>query len=287
MSSSICHDGFKNMTSAATMGAHLRVFLNSSGNAALAGIDQVGLGTTQDAVLVSGDITSVNLFNRPGTRTMVASEAITAGTKVYAAASGKVSDVPSGPYIGIALETASGDGAEIEVYAEPSVGGAGLVLAAIAAGTDHENTTDEAVMNGGSYSIPANTLKAGDVFRVRCALKVTDNNSTDTLTTTLRLGTAALTGTAVIATAAVDSADNDVVYFDVDIVIRSIGASGKFAACGVQANGVPGTVTAKPFVLAETAIDTTVANFISVTSDWSVAHADNEVNLEVFNVSKL
>lgn len=287
MGSSISNDGIRTFTSAATMGPHLRVLRDASGNAALAGVDSPGIGTTLDSVLTSGDRVGVKLFNHPGTRTMVAAGAISTGSKVYAAAAGKVNDVPAGAYIGVALEAASGDGAEIEVMAEASAGGAGLLIATVAAGADHENTITEAVMAGGSMAIPANTLKAGDVLRVRAALKVTDNNSTDTLTTVLRFGAAALTGTAVVTTAAVDSADNDVVYFDADIVIREIGASGKFAACGVQANGVPGTVTAKPFVLAETAIDTTVENFISVTSDWSVAHADNEVNLEVFTVSRL
>ena len=154
----------------------------------------------------------------------------------------------------------------------------------VAASADHENTTTEAVFNK-SVTIPAKSLAVGDVIRIRSLVYVSDNNSTDTLTLVLRMGTAGTAADqAIITTAAVDVADADVGYFDVDIVIRTIGASGTMVACGVQGLGVPGTVTAKPFLLGSTAIDTTSAQIVTVSADWSVAHADNECNLEVLNV---
>jgi hypothetical protein len=149
---------------------------------------------------------------------------------------------------------------------------------------EHENTTDEALFD--KYTtIPAGYLKAGDVIHVTGQVTVADNNSTDTLTLTLRLG--GLSGTAVIATAAVDVADNDVGYIDAYLVVRTVGSSGTFVASGVQGLGVPGTVTAKPFTKVSTAVDTTAALVIGISADWSVGHADNEASLTTLIVEVL
>jgi hypothetical protein len=89
------------------------------------------------------------------------------------------------------------------------------------------------------------------------------------------------------ATAAVDVANGDIGFFMCDIVIRTIGANGTFVATGVQALGVPGTVTAKPFFLASTAIDTTATHLINVNADWSVAAAANSCRLDILNVQHI
>lgn len=152
----------------------------------------------------------------------------------------------------------------------------GLLYSSTAESAEHENTTDEAIFDK-SYTLPANFLKAGDVLHIVGQVTVNDNNSTDTLTLTLRIG--GLSGTAVIATAAVDVADADVGFIDCYVAIRTIGAAGTFVATGTQGLGVPGTVTAKPFTKGSTAIDTTTAQVIAISADWSVAHADNEASL--------
>ena len=95
----------------------------------------------------------------------------------------------------------------------------------------------------------------------------------------LRLGT-----TDILATGAVDVANGDIGYIDADIVIRTIGASGTMVAAGVVALGVPGTVTAKPKLMASTAIDTTAAISVNVSATWSVANAGNSVRLDVLDV---
>lgn len=142
--------------------------------------------------------------------------------------------------------------------------------------------TSEAAFSTGSVTIPANTLKVGDAVRVQATVFVADNNSTDTLTLRLKIGS-----TVIIATAAVDVADNDVGRIDATLIIRTIGASGTFVASGTQALGVPGTVTAKPFQLGSTAIDTTVANTLTVTAQWSASHADNDAILRTLVVEKI
>ncbi len=131
-----------------------------------------------------------------------------------------------------------------------------------------------------SYTIPANMLRVGDIIRVKAQAIATATNSTDTLVITLKIGS-----TTVIATAAVDVANNDIGTIDAEFVIRTIGASGTFIASGEQSLGVPGTVTSKPFILGSTAIDTTATQAITVSATWSVASASNSVTLRLLEVS--
>lgn len=103
----------KTFTAGAAIGANLRVKL-SAGVLAAAGSTDVEIGTLQEESFASGDVRAVLLRNAAGTAEMVASEAITAGNPVYAAASGKVA--ASGTVLlGIAISAASADGDIIEV----------------------------------------------------------------------------------------------------------------------------------------------------------------------------
>lgn len=163
----------------------------------------------------------------------------------------------------------AGDGTLAELLINPT----GLLYSQVAESTEHENTTDAADFNV-YYNIPANTLRAGDVLHIKANVTVNDNNSTDTLTLLLRLGT-----TTIATTGAVDVADADQGFFDAYVIIRTIGATGTMVASGLVGLGVPGTVTGKAFALASTAVDTTAALKVNVNADWSVAHADNEASL--------
>ncbi len=174
-----------------------------------------------------------------------------------------------------AAAAASGD-ATVAVRLYPYAVDARYV--SVAASAAVSNTVTETAFDQ-SVTIPANYLKAGDVIRIRCQAIATATNSTDTLNLKLYLGSVEIA-----ATGAVDVANNDVGYFDVDIVIRTIGASGTLVAAGVQALGVEGTVTAKPLKNASETIDTTAANAVAVKATWSVASASNSVRLDVMNV---
>lgn len=76
------------------------------------------IGVTLSTVL-EGEPVSVALLNTGGTLEMTSAGAITAGARVFAAASGRVQALPAsaGTYrlIGIAMNAASGAGAVIEV----------------------------------------------------------------------------------------------------------------------------------------------------------------------------
>lgn len=144
------------------------------------------------------------------------------------------------------------------------------------------NTNTETAFSNGSVTIPANTLKVGDVIRVRAQGIATATNSTDTLTVRLMIGT-----DAVATTGAVDVANNDIFLIDATIVVRTIGASGTYTATGTVSLGASGTVTAKAFFLASTAIDTTAAQTLAVKATWSVASASNSVRMDVFLVEEI
>lgn len=153
-----------------------------------------------------------------------------------------------------------------------------VVSASVAASAAVSNTTTETAFDK-TVPIPADTLQPGDAIRVRAQAIATATNSTDTLDLQLRLGT-----TDILATGAVDVANGDIGYIDADIVIRTIGASGTMVAAGVVALGVPGTVTAKPKLMASTALDTTAAISVNISATWSAANAGNSVRLDVLDV---
>lgn len=155
------------------------------------------------------------------------------------------------------------------------------VTAAVAASAAVSNTVAETAFDK-SHTIPANSLQPGDIIRVRAQAIATATNATDTLDLQLRLGT-----TDILATGAVDVATGDIGYIEADIVIRTIGAGGTMVAAGAVALGVPGTVTAKPKLLASTALDTTAATTVNVSATWSAANAGNSVRLDVLNVQIL
>lgn len=98
-------------TAASALGQHLRV--KTPGAVALAGASDVSIGTMEIPCTAAGPCT-VRLATAQGTRKMVASEAITAGNPVYAAASGKVA--ASGTVVeGRAMEDAGANNDIIEV----------------------------------------------------------------------------------------------------------------------------------------------------------------------------
>jgi predicted RecA/RadA family phage recombinase len=188
-------------------------------------------------------------------------------------------DPSVGPYAGIVVKAAATGDSTVDVRLDPTAAaGRRLLYSAVAASAAVSNTTVETAFDK-SVSIPANTLKAGDVIRVRAQGIATLTNSTDTLDVALRLGT-----TDVVVTGAVDVANNDLFFLDVDITIRTIGAGGTMVAAGHTALGAAGTVTAKPKLLASTALDTTAAISVNVSATWSVASAGNSVRLDILNV---
>ena len=156
--------------------------------------------------------------------------------------------------------------------------------AQVAAGTSHENSTDEGTLS--VYTIPANTLVAGSTIRFYAAGVVEDNNGSDTLKTLIRLGTSTTdrSNTQVFTSAAVDVADADIYCWQGIIQIRTAGSSGTAVArASYQDPDETGTAP-KWNYKSSFAVDTTSALRVAVTGDWSAANADNEANSEIFVV---
>lgn len=101
-------------TANAALGQHLRVSVLSTGKVALAEAGQMGVGTTENPATAADEVIGVRLNNAHGTRKVVANGAISEGSLVYAAASGKVGSSGTVCY-GVACEAATTDGDIIEV----------------------------------------------------------------------------------------------------------------------------------------------------------------------------
>lgn len=151
------------------------------------------------------------------------------------------------------------------------------VATAAITGTNAETAFDSSAQ----YTIPANSLKVGDVIRIRSQGIVTGHNGSDTLNVKAKIGTTVLG-----STGATNNAANDTFTFEIDVTIRTIGASGTFVVVGKVCDGVPGTATVKDFFLASTAIDTTATQLLSLTGTWSSSSGTNSARNDVFIIRR-
>jgi hypothetical protein len=105
----------KTFTSGEALGAFLRVKIAGATRAAwLADAADYGIGTVLGAVSAASKDVTIRLWNHGGSHKCVASGAISAGQKVYAAAGGKVA--ASGTLlIGTALDTVTANNSILEV----------------------------------------------------------------------------------------------------------------------------------------------------------------------------
>ena len=159
---------------AAIRAQFLRVYL-STGTLTTAGAANPSIGTQEIASVAATDVVPVRLRTAQGTRKCVASEAITAGASVYAAASGKVAS--SGTIIeGIALEAATANNDVIEVMDIPNTDVAAAITGTTAAAfeVDSDSATPKLAVSGDSAGTgdftttlkPEATLSADNTIRV-------------------------------------------------------------------------------------------------------------------------
>tara|TARA_R110002020_G_scaffold3855_2_gene16977 strand:+ start:516 stop:1067 length:552 start_codon:yes stop_codon:yes gene_type:complete len=160
----------------------------------------------------------------------------------------------------------------------------GQAAAIVAAGTTTASSTTESVCS--QYTIPANTLVAGSTVRVRFAVLTADNNGSDTLIVRLRFGSAGTgSDTECAVSTAVDQVDADFSVGDMVIQCRTAGSSGTGVAFGTIADSdaLGSKLVSAQFEPSFT-INTTVANYVSVTTTWDASHADNEATTQAFIV---
>lgn len=128
--------------------------------------------------------------------------------------------------------------------------------------------------------IKANRLKPGSRIRVRACGIHTATTGTETHTMALKIGTVAIA-----SKASIDPANNDIFFFDFDIVVRTIGGSGTIVATGIMGFGASGSATINPVLLNSTTLDTTTDNNVSVWIDrQSTATDSDSARLDVISV---
>ena len=119
------------LTDAAITTRHLLYKVGSDvDHIAVAGATDTPLGVVADEATAAEEYVSVDLLGKGCTKRMVASEAVSAGARVFAAASGKIATSGS-VLVGIALTAATTDGDIIEVE-DICIGSDGIVYDAVA-----------------------------------------------------------------------------------------------------------------------------------------------------------
>jgi hypothetical protein len=162
----------------------------------------------------------------------------------------------------------------------------GTAFVATAASTALSASSTETIFDNSAYNMPADTLKAGTVVRVRFQGIATATNSTDTLQVKLYIGgsTSNLTGTALITTAATDAANNDIFTGEFYLTCRTAGATGTIVGWGNFSEvGAAGGALKSAYV-ASTTVDTTGALPIKVSGKWSTTSGSNSCRLDVMSV---
>jgi hypothetical protein len=192
------------------------------------------------------------------------------------------------------------EGANPYIVAVTTNGGEKLTNKVRMTGTDGVASGDERVFGGnvntlvapvtltntnvettlGTYTIPANTLKAGTSIKLRCALRCTGNAAADTMTHRIKLG-----GTTILQSAAGAMVNNDVAIFDFVITARAApGAAASVEAVGSYSVSIAGTFGTKGIVLAPANYATNGALALVYTGQWSAASASDIVICEQFIV---
>jgi hypothetical protein len=139
-----------------------------------------------------------------------------------------------------------------------------------------------------TYSIPASTLKAGSVMRIKYKVDVTNDFGTDTLETKLYVGgtTSDLNGTVLMTTTAFDpSAATDFVIGDFEFVaLAAPGATASCVGCGGWVTSDNGSEIRGAANLAATNFATNGALVVKVSAKWSSTTANTNARLTIFNI---
>lgn len=162
----------------------------------------------------------------------------------------------------------------------------GLVYSTVASSTG-VNVAAETVFSNGTYTIPANSLRVGDTFRVRA--NGTASTGGDTLTLRVRLG--GVSGSILIVSAAPTAVTNDDWQIDVVFTVRTVSATGTVIAGGISNVGTPSAAASAADIPSGytspelTGIDMTASLALVVTTQSGATN--NVVVLNQMTVEKL
>ncbi len=146
----------------------------------------------------------------------------------------------------------------------------GLAYSNVAAATTVGGTSAETVFDA-NYTIPANTLKAGSVMKVRYAGFGVTGSGTDTFAHKLYIGGSG--GTAILSSAALQLATSSTFTGEVILQCRTAGTTGTFVSFGTyKQSSAEGTMTVKDDYTASTTLNTTANQAVVVTGTWNNAN---------------
>jgi len=132
-------------------------------------------------------------------------------------------------------------------------------------------------------TIDVSELRVGDRLQYRACVKAVSTNSTDTLATTLKIGTVT-----VAASTAVDVANNDVVAYVGAVEIKATGASGYIQGFALITTKYGSTLATGPYIVGPSqAIDLSADLTATVNATWSVASASNQADLVEFSIRRI
>jgi hypothetical protein len=165
----------------------------------------------------------------------------------------------------------------------------GLVYANVAPSTAISNTASETAFDV-KATLPANTLQAGSVVKIRYMVTCPNTNGTETLAVKLYIATdltaGSIVGTTLISHAATDTADGNTLQGEYELIVRTAGTSGTVVGCGTY-KSVPaaeGTATYKDDILASTTINTQAIQYIAVTATNNAANTAHNTILQFLRV---
>lgn len=157
----------------------------------------------------------------------------------------------------------------------------GRAADAAATGSAVSNTTAETA--SATVTVPANTLTQGKTCKVTFGVRATATNGTDTMQVRLRLG--GIAGTVLIATTAVDVANDNVVVGHFEFTAEGApGAAVNVTGVGWYTNPAAAGAAMISAYLNPTARATNGALDIVVSIDWNVANVGNSAICEYLRV---
>jgi len=133
-----------------------------------------------------------------------------------------------------------------------------------------------------NYTIPANTLAAGTLVKIRYVGFGVTGIGTDTFAHKLYIGGSG--GTALISSAAAQLATNATFTGEFELICRTAGTTGTFVGFGTyKQSSAEGTMTVKDDYQASTTINTQATQQIAVTGTWNTTNA-NSARLDLLRI---
>jgi hypothetical protein len=144
------------------------------------------------------------------------------------------------------------------------------VLNFLPSAIDHNNNADKTTVL--TYTLPANTLRAGDIIRFCMSGKLTTNDSSNTIDVAFHVG-----ANETIYSSAGATVTGQTFFLNAEYIIMAIGASGKYT---YQAMGIKSAAVAFGCNHITSYFDTTADIELKVTLDWTTADAGDNFNLQ-------